>query len=52
MIKKITKHLTFYQYSTKKKFEVLRKDNIIKFEKHIAWGASNAKEGNSVLFYL
>ena len=50
--KKIIKHLTSYQYSTKKKFEVLRKDNIIKFEKHIAWGASNSSGGNGVLrFY-
>ena len=50
--KKIIKHLTSYQYSTKKKFEVLKKDNIIKFEKHIAWGASNSSGGNGVLrFY-
>ena len=36
----------------KKKFEVLRKDNIIKFEKNIAWGASNTESGNGVLrFY-
>ena len=50
--KKIIKHLTSYQYSTKKKFEVLRKDNIIKFEKNIAWGASNTESGNGVLrFY-
>ena len=50
--KKIIKHLTSYQYSTKKKFEVLRKDNIIKFEKNIAWGASNTESGTGVLrFY-
>ena len=50
--KKIIKHLTSYQYSTKKKFEVLRKDNIIKFEKDTAWGATNTETGNGVLrFY-
>ena len=49
---KTIEHLTSYNYSIKKKFDVFEKDTIIEFNENNAWSSSPAFESSRTMRFL
>ena len=49
---KTIEHLTSYNYSIKKKFDVFEKDKIIEFNEHNAWSSAPAIESSRTMRFF
>ena len=50
-VRKTIKHLTSYSYNTKKKFDVNKYHNVLKFEKDFAWSSYIMTGGDAGIRY-
>ena len=50
-VRKTIKHLTSYDFNTKKKYNVNKYQNVLKFEKDFAWTSYNMASGDAGIRY-